>query len=260
MAQCLKLLERRYGIRPTGIIHVGANTGQEVPVFRESGIRPVVLIEPLAEPFGQLVRAVDGTPGFYPLKACLSDAAGRTVDFHVASNGGQSSSYLKPAAHLAIRPDITFDRTETMVTDTLDRVVGALCREHGLQPGSFDYIGLDTQGTEMDILNGAPEALRHAKYVFTEVNFGNLYEADTGLYQVIDIMRGWGFDLYHLLMTTRGWGDALFMRRAAVGPAPRASRTRRLARSARRLAGALGLPRDADPRKEILGATTRRGP
>jgi FkbM family methyltransferase len=242
MAQCLTLLERRYGIRPTGIIHVGANTGQEVAVFRDSGIRPVVLIEPLAGPFGQLVRAIGGTPGFYPLNTCLSDAAGRTVDFHVASNGGQSSSYLKPAAHLAIRPDITFDRTETMVTDTLDRAIGSLCREHGLRPGSFDYIGLDTQGTEMDILRGSPEMLGHARYVFTEVNFGNLYEADTGLYRAIELMRGWGFDLYHLLMTTRGWGDALFMRRPAVGQAPRASRTRRLARAARRLRDALGVP------------------
>ena len=176
-----ELLERSYGIRPTGIVHVGANTGQEVPDYRASGIRPVVLVEPLAGPFGQLVRAVDGTPGFHPLKACLSDVAGRTVDFHVASNGGQSSSYLKPAAHLKIRPDITFDRTETMVTDTLDRAIGALCREHGLRPESFDYIGLDTQGSEMDILRRGSRGAGAAKYVFTEVNFGNLYEADTGV-------------------------------------------------------------------------------
>ena len=155
MAQCLELLAQSYGIRPTGIIHVGANSGQEVPDYRASGIRPVVLVEPLAGPFGQLVRAVDGTPGFYPLKACLSDVADRTVEFHVASNGGQSSSYLRPAAHSKIRPDITFDRTETMVTDTLDRAVGsALPRARARARSASTIIGLDTQGSEMDILRG----------------------------------------------------------------------------------------------------------
>jgi FkbM family methyltransferase len=216
MGECLRLLERSFGIRPTGIIHVGANSGQEVPVYRESGIRPVVLIEPLAGPFGQLVRAVDGTPGFYPLKACLSDAADRRVDFHVASNRGQSSSYLKPAAHLEIRPDITFDRTEPMVTDTLDRAVGALCREHAIPPERLDHLVLDTQGSEMDILRGGAGVLASAKHVFTEVNFGNLYEADTSLYRTIEIMHGLGFDLYHLAMNHFGWGDALFMRTAVV--------------------------------------------
>ena len=216
MAHCLRLLERSYGFRPRGIIHVGANTGQEVPVYRDSGIRPVVLVEPLAEAFGHLVRAVDGAEGLHPVQACLSDVAGRTVEFHVASNGGQSSSYLKPASHLKIRPDITFDRTETMVTDTLDAMVARLCHAQGLAPESLDYLGLDAQGAEVEILRGGQDVLRHAKYVFTELNFGNLYEGDTGLYEAIEILRGWGFDLYYLSMKTRGWGDGLFMRTAAI--------------------------------------------
>ena len=236
MAQCLELLAQSYGIRPTGIIHVGANSGQEVPEYRASGIRPVVLVEPLAGPFGNWSGTVDGTPGLYPLKACLSDAADRTVEFHVASNGGQSSSYLRPAAHVDIAPEVTFDRTETMVTDTLDGVVARLCRAQGLAPESFDYIGLDTQGSEMDVLRGGREALACARCVFTEVNFGNLYEADTGLYQVIEMMRGWGFDLYHLSMAGRGWGDALFLRREAVAAAARvgAAARRRRRQAARR--------------------------
>jgi FkbM family methyltransferase len=216
MAQILAHLERQYQIRPTGIIHVGANKGQEVPAFRESGIRPVVLVEPLERPFRRLVQAIDGEPGFYPVRACLSDVAGREVDFHVASNGGQSSSYLKPAAHRELHPGVTFDTTETMRTETLDGVLATLAREAGVDPGRFDYIGLDTQGTEFDILRGAGATLAAANYVFTEVNFGNLYEGDTGLYEGIAIMRGLGFDLYHLRMRTKRWGAALFMRTAAV--------------------------------------------
>ena len=233
MAHGLKLLEQGFGIRPKGIVHVGANIGQEVPVFRDSGARPVVLVEPLADAFAQLERAVGTTPGFYPVQACLSDTADRKVDFHVASNGGQSSSYLPPAEHMKIAPGVSFDRIETMTTDTLDRTLARLSREHGLDPASFDYIGLDTQGAEMDIRRGAPEAVRTAKYVYTEVNFENLYAGDTGLYDAIALMRGWGFDLYHLAMSGRGWGDALFIRREAVAVAAEvavAARRRRCCR------------------------------
>jgi FkbM family methyltransferase len=230
LAEGLNLLEQVYGIRPTGIIHVGANNGQEVPSFRASGARPVLLFEPLAEPFANLERACAGAEEFYPIRACLADVADRTVPFHVASNGGKSSSYLPPAEHVAIAPNVTFDRVETMTTETLDRAVAKLVRERGIDPARLDYIGLDTQGSEMDILRGGQETLARAKCVYTEVNFGNLYRGDTGLYDAIALMRGWGFDLYHLAMAGRGWGDALFLRRGAVAEA--AAARRRTARQA----------------------------
>lgn len=241
MGHCLEVLKREHGILPAGIIHVGANTGQEIPIYRRSGIRPVVLIEPQAVQFDQLSRAAGETPGFYPLRTCLSDVADKSIEFHVASNGGKSSSYLRPAVHMDIYPDVTFNRTETMVTDTLDRAISRLCREHDLRPESFEYICLDTQGSEMDILRGGTETLAHARYVFTEVNFGNLYAGDTGLYKTIDLMRGWDFDLYHLSMKAGGWGDALFMRGRALDSASAAeAKARRLRRrrAARNLAGA----------------------
>ena len=150
LADGLRLLEQNYGIRPRGIIHVGANNGQEVPSYRESGVRPVVLFEPLAEPFANLKRAVGGAPGFYPIQACLSDVADRTVEFYVASNGGKSSSYLPPADHATIAPNVTFGSIETMTTVTLDRAIARLAREQGVEAASFDYIGLDTQGSEME--------------------------------------------------------------------------------------------------------------
>ena len=241
MASGLGILERRFNIRPKGIVQVGANSGQELPAFRERGIRPVIMVEPLEAPFRALVTAVGDEPGYHPVKACLSDVADKQVEFFVASNGGQSSSYLKPARHLEMHPDVRFDTSEKMSTDTLDRLVGRVCGEQGIDPATFDFLLLDTQGAEFDILKGGPRVLAAARYVFTEISFGNLYEGDTGLYDGVAVMREAGFDLYNLTMSANGWGDALFMRREAVRERP-ASRPgqavpSRLRRGLRKLRG-----------------------
>ena len=67
------------------------------------------------------------------------------------------------------------------------------------------------------MLLGARETLRTVNYIWLEVSFGGLYEGDTGLYEMIDFLRGQGFDIYNLVMM-RSWGDALFIRSGLFPP------------------------------------------
>jgi FkbM family methyltransferase len=212
MSQAIEHIQRKFGLKPNGIIHVGANTGQEVPLFKGSGIRPVLLIEPLPDAFQALEKAVGGEAGFYPVQACCAAVGGRLVDFHVASNKGASSSYLKPKAHLKIAPQVRFDRTIKMETSTLDQIVSRLKAEHGLPAGAFDYLALDTQGAERDVLLGAEQTLSEIKFVWLEVTFGGLYAGDDDVYRMIRFMRRRRFDLYYVSIGPRSWGDALFIR------------------------------------------------
>ncbi|MCB1496479.1 MAG: FkbM family methyltransferase [Bauldia sp.] len=201
----------------SGIVHVGASSGQEVEDYKAAGTRPVVLIEPLPGPYAQLVETIAGEPGFYPLQACCDAVGNRDVDFHVASNDGMSSSYLRPSGHLAAAASVTFDETVRVTTTTLDALLADLRRQHDLPAAFPDYLTLDTQGAEKEVLLGARETLRTVNYIWLEVSFGGLYEGDTGLYEMIDFLRGQGFDIYNLVMM-RSWGDALFIRSGLFPP------------------------------------------
>jgi FkbM family methyltransferase len=138
---------------PSGIVHIGANSGQEVADYKESAIRPVILVEPLEDPFRRLVASVAGEKDFFPIQACLSNQSGREVEFHVASNGGQASSYYAPGNHLDLYPQVKFDQSIKLVTRTLDELLSEL--SDLVDTSLLDYISLDTQGAELDILRGA---------------------------------------------------------------------------------------------------------
>lgn len=81
---------------PRGILQVGASYGQELDAFREAKIKAVILVEPLPEPFVHIAEQCKKLPGFIAVNALCSDAAGQPHQFYVSSNGGQSSSILKP--------------------------------------------------------------------------------------------------------------------------------------------------------------------
>ena len=216
MAEALKILRDSFGVTPRGIIHVGANRGQEVPSYRDSGIRPVVLVEPLDEPYRQLVETIGGSAGFFPVQACLSTAAGRLVTFHIASNNSASSSYLEPTRHREIVPSVHFTETIELTTSTLDDVVAGLVSAGKAEWDGLDYLGIDTQGSELDILRGAPEVLKHVNSVYTEVSLGDLYAGSCSVYDLFDFLRPLGFHPYSLSIGALSWGDALFIRQTLV--------------------------------------------
>ena len=214
MSHALDFLKKYYDLTPRGIIHVGANRGQEVEAYKSSGIRPVVLIEPLPDPFARLVKAVDAEAGFHTVQACCSDQV-RDVEFHVASNGGQSSSYLPPAEHLKVYPHVTFGSTINLRTKTLDTLLDELAAD-GVATAQLDYLALDTQGSERDVLLGAPRTLEKVNFVWTEVSMSNLYKGDSSVYEMIEFMRARSFDLFSMMMRRKLWGDALFIRTGLV--------------------------------------------
>ncbi len=216
MSHAIPILQK-LELNPTGIIHVGANDGQEVKAYKaNTQCRPVLLIEPLPKSFAALTAKVADEPDFHLVQACCADESGRRVDFHIASNGEQSSSYLRPTGHLAVVPEITFDETIQVETITLDDLLADLSATSGVPSRRFDYLGMDTQGAEFDVLRGAGKTLPHLKFVFMEVSFGGIYDGDADVYTMIDFMHAQGFDLYNLEMKRRPWGDALFIRKGVL--------------------------------------------
>jgi FkbM family methyltransferase len=147
-----------------GVIHVGANTGQERAHYNQYGLR-VLWIEPVPEVFAQLQANLDGMAGQSALCALIADQEGREVDFHVASNDGLSSSMLELGRHKEVWPEVKYQRTLKLRTTTLD----AMLRDGIIAPvDAFNGLVMDTQGSELMVLRGATELLRRIDFVKTE--------------------------------------------------------------------------------------------
>lgn len=173
-----------------GVIHVGANSGQERDIYRQHGLA-VVWIEPIPSVYDELVANTRGYADHLTVKALITDKDGDAHTFHVASNAGASSSIYELGGHKDVWPDIGYVEKIPMKSE---RLATALARA-GADPKRYDAILLDTQGSELLVLQGAADLLPGIRYVEAEAAD---FEAYIGCARASDIeayMASQGFKL-----------------------------------------------------------------
>lgn len=172
-----------------GVVHVGANTGQERARY-DSYRLPVLWIEPIPEVFATLQRNLADYPDQRAVQALLADADGVEVDFHIANNDGASSSMLDFAQHAELWPTVRFDRTVRMLTETLPTMLART----GIDLAGYDALVMDTQGSELRVLQGALPVLDRFAFVKTEAADFEAYVGCCRLDELSAFMHEHGFD------------------------------------------------------------------
>jgi FkbM family methyltransferase len=147
----------------SGVIHVGAHIGQERHLYDQYGLR-VLWIEPLPELFATLQANIARLPRQRAVQCLVTDRDGAEYPFHVASNAGASSSIFELELHKDVWPEVTMTGTVTMRSKTL----ATLLADERLDPKDYDALVLDTQGSELLVLEGAAPLLPNIAYIKTE--------------------------------------------------------------------------------------------
>ena len=109
----------------TGVIHVGANVGQEREAYARRGFN-VLWVEPIPDVFTALKQNIEGLPKQRALQALVADVDGCHRTLHVANNEGASSSIFDLGQHRDVWPGIDYVRDVVLDTATLP----ALLRDH----------------------------------------------------------------------------------------------------------------------------------
>lgn len=200
------------GFKISGILQIGASSGQEVEAISNSGSSISILVEPLPEPYSILKEKAMKFKNMTTIQALCSNKSGEEVDFQIADNGGMSSSILKPENHLKIHPEVKFKYSKKIKTITVDDMMSAVKKRLGLPIEKIDTLLMDVQGAEHLVIEGSAWTLRKIKYVYCEVSYGGLYKGDMPLEEFQKMMQDHGFRMHTLIMGRKGWGDALFVR------------------------------------------------
>ena len=90
-----------------------------------------------------------------------------------------SGSIRKPKNHLTVHPWCKFEKTMVVKTKTLD----TWCREEKID--RIDFIWMDVQGAEIDVIRGGRKALRNTRYLYTEYSNKELYQGQLSLKQLL---------------------------------------------------------------------------
>jgi len=173
----IRLYQRGYKLK--GILDIGAHrgmfTGNLKNVWPEAN---AMLFE--ANP--RMQERLASLPFEY--KICLLGGDERMVEYFVDRNNPEStgnSIYLETTEHFVdpICIQLPMHRLDSLVAD----------------PSRFDFMKLDVQGAELDVLRGGEKTLSWMKYVFVEVS---LQEYNKGAPLFLDIYKyldGRGFCL-----------------------------------------------------------------
>jgi FkbM family methyltransferase len=167
----LKRDPNRFLRKVSGVIHVGANTGQERGLYAKYGLR-VVWIEPIPDVFERLKENLKDYPAQRALKCLVTDQDGIEYQFHIANNDGASSSILGLKLHKDIWPHVDYERTIRLRSKTLP----SLLEEEHVDYSEYDSLIMDTQGSELLVLKGAVSILENFTYIKTEVPDFESYE------------------------------------------------------------------------------------
>ena len=149
-----------------GIIHIGAHYGEEIKDYIDEGIQNVVVFEPLSDNFDILCeKAQDLNANIEGHQVALGSKPGEYT-MYISDNEKQSSSILKPKVHLTHHPHVKLPSKETVEVHLLDEYD---CYD-------YNFINMDVQGYELEVLKGGLETLKQVDYVYCEVNRDEVYE------------------------------------------------------------------------------------
>lgn len=172
-----------------GVIHIGANVGQERERYRAHGVA-VVWVEPIPEVYATLVENISNFPGQRAFRYLVTDVDDREYQLNIASNrDAQSSSILDFALHRALWPSIGWAGSLSISSITLPTLIA----REGLEIAHYDALVLDTQGSELLVLRGAESLLPAFRYIQVEVADFEAYAGGAQIGDMRAFMSAHGF-------------------------------------------------------------------
>ena len=190
----------------SGVIHIGAHFGQEAKDYVDNGITEMVFFEPLSENLEVLEYnlsyvANDANIMIYPVALGNEE---KEVEMYVSNRDRMCSSVLKPKVVLEQYPDITFDERETVEMMRLD--------DTDLEFDNFNFLNIDVQGYELEVLKGGAKTLEGIDYIYTEINRAEVYENTPHVDELDTYLKPYGFIRVESDWTGDTWGDGLYIK------------------------------------------------
>lgn len=198
----LKHLIEKYKLNITGIIFIGANRGQYVNYFLDITDK-LVCFEPVKENFEHLKNYASEKVKIFN---CGLGDENKTLPIFVSSNEGQSCSFLRPKDHLLDYPHVKFTHTEDCEMKKLTNFQKEI--------NGCNYIDIDVQGFEFEVLIGAGALLEKIDYIYMEVNRSETYENNKQVEKIDEYLKNYNLVRVQTHWEARTWGDALYVRKS----------------------------------------------
>lgn len=198
---------QKYNFVPKGIVHIGAHDLEEMQSYLSAGVSRIIWIEGNSDLIEKNKHRVDGKLQKL-LQGLIFSEDGLELEFKITNNT-QSSSILEFGKHKEYHPHVDFVEARKMFTTRMD----TLLEKNNISLDEFDFVNLDIQGVELQALKGFGDLLENIKYIYTEVNSGEVYKGNDSLGDLDSFLEEFGFSRVEIEMTPFEWGDAFYIKK-----------------------------------------------
>lgn len=175
------------------IFDIGANTGTSINSLSQlTNSTNIYSFEPDPDTYARLELKWGRTRGVKTFNLALSDQNGSLEFFVTGSN--LASSLLKPID--TGKTSDTYSIKDVILIES--RTLDFFTSQHGIN--FIDFIKLDTQGSELNVLKGAQRLLneRAISLIYAEVEFQEIYQGQCLYHELAAFLGHYGFQLYSL--------------------------------------------------------------
>jgi FkbM family methyltransferase len=176
------------------ILHIGACKAEEAAIYQSAGLGAIFIeANPALEE--ELKSNIAGKTNMEYIIALAMESVGQIIQFNI-SNNIESSSALKfsklASGKDSLWPDLDLKMVSTISLEstTIAQLIesGKLIRE------GIDHIVVDTQGTELKVLQGMPASLlKQASFITLEASTVEIYEGQDLLEDIKKFLAKYGY-------------------------------------------------------------------
>ncbi|MDO9530342.1 MAG: FkbM family methyltransferase [Syntrophales bacterium] len=180
---------RQLGLTPNPtILDIGCNDGSTTLRFLEIFDSPKIFcFEPDPRAASRFKNKIGNRKEVSFYEYAISDRDGEETFYMSGGQGSKimpegwdySGSIRKPKNHLIVHPWCKFEKEIIVKTKRLD----TWCKEQEID--RIDFIWLDVQGAEIDVIRGGRSSLKNTRYLYTEYSNKELYEGQLSLKQLL---------------------------------------------------------------------------
>jgi len=191
-----------FNVNVTGVIHVGGHIGEELETYRSRNLKNLIIFEPQKHCFDQIVETSKklGMSEIKIVNKALGNLSGQMEI--ISDPTGLCGSLLEPKIVLTY-PDIVF--SERFMVD-VSKMDDEIDEDH-----SYNFLNMDVQGYELEVLKGGKRTLEKIQYVYTEVNRDEVYENCAMIEEIDEFLSQFNFK--RVKESWKGeWGDAFYVK------------------------------------------------
>lgn len=207
-----KELVKKWDLKITGGIHIGANEGQEAELYNELIDGTVLWVEAIPFIWEKLLSNIEKYTDQIAVCLCASDVHQEEIEFNISNNGAQSSSMLEFGLHSQLHPTVNYIDKIKLKTTRLDVFFDECI---GGMPWGINFLNADVQGAELKVLKGLGKYLNQIDYLILEVNAKETYIGCPLIGELDEFLSN-----YKRVETGQlvggAWSDALYIKKSLL--------------------------------------------